>query len=215
MTNKVLIALGLIVIALIVYFVYNTFTSPVALPGDGIPIDVAQDPIQISDTCSTVPPIQIGSNRYFFEVKAKYTIKGMLVSKRRYSRGFWSKISPYDYALVWGKIPEYMQFLTFDQTYRLCLFKYRFDSPIDKDYIETHMSNNHLIPANVNIRRALKKFKKGENIELEGYLVYIIGRHKTKGSVNWNSSLTRLDKGNGACEVFYVTKIRSSDVIYE
>jgi hypothetical protein len=39
-------------------------------------------------------------------------------------------------------------------------------------------------------------------VELEGYLVYVKGDNFT-----WNSSLTRNDTGDGACEVLYVEKI--------
>jgi len=58
------------------------------------------------------------------------------------------------------------------------------------------------------------RLKKGDKVYLEGYLVFI------KGTVNgrnswWNSSLTRNDTGNGACEILYLTRAVIGDIIYE
>lgn len=215
MSNRFLILLGIFAVLLISYFIYSSFNTPISTSGSGNPIDISGDPIQITDTVSTIPPLQIGKNRYFFTIKAQYTIRGLLVSKCRYARGFWSKISPYDYAIAWGDVPNHMKYLKFSQTHRYCLYNFRYDIPIAKSYIDSHMSNNHLIAANSNIRKAFKKLKKGNLIEIEGYLVYVMGRENKRGSLNWNSSLTRLDTGDGACEILFVTKLRTSEAVYE
>ena len=70
-----------------------------------------------------------------------------------------------------------------------------------------YISNNHIIPSNKKIAKALKYIKKGDFIELEGYLVdanidfWQITHY-------WESSTTRNDTGDGACEVIYVTSIK-------
>lgn len=214
MANKVVVIFGILASIFISYLIYNSITAPDFRQSDAAPIEIANDPVQISLKDVTLPPLQLGSSRFFFDVKASYIIKGMLVSKRKYSRGFMSKLSPYDYAIIWGKTIDMLPHLKFIQTYRYCLYNYKLSAPIDPKYVQSHMSNNHMIPSNKNIRKALKYAGKGDLIEIEGYLVYVTGTTKNKGAGNWNSSLKREDDGNGACEIIYITKLRINDRIY-
>ena len=153
--------------------------------------------------------------KFFFTPQAKYKLSGLLVSTHRYVKGFWSKLSPWDYAVCWGNVPEMFPYVKFHQVSRFCLFRSNGNVPIDVSYILRHMSNNHMIPSNKNIRRALKHGRKGQKVEIEGYLVYVAANVKKHGSLNWNSSITRDDDGNGACEIIYVTKLRLDDKVYE
>lgn len=72
-----------------------------------------------------------------------------------------------------------------------------------REDINSHMSHNHLIPANGRIQKLLRWINKGQYIHIKWYLV----------SLNWNnwyhlvSSLTREDQGDGACETIYVTDV--------
>ncbi len=214
MANKVLVISGISAVLFIGYLIYNSVTEPVFRQSD-TSIDIADDPAQKTLKDVTLAPMQLGSSRFFFDVKASYTLKGMLVSKRRYSRGFMSRLSPYDYAIIWGKTIDMLPHLRFTQTYRYCLYNYKLSTPVDPKYVQSHMSNNHMIPSTQNIRKALKYAKKGDLVEIEGYLVYVTATSKNKGTSNWNSSLIREDDGNGACEVIYITKLRIKDKIYE
>ncbi|MEI9898720.1 MAG: hypothetical protein WDN28_33905 [Chthoniobacter sp.] len=45
----------------------------------------------------------------------------------------------------------------------------------------------------------------GEIVTMQGYLV---NAGKT-GGIDWTTSLSRIDTGNGACEVIYVTGIQA------
>ena len=84
--------------------------------------------------------------------------------------------------------------------------------PIDKIYINS--ANNHIIPATKNLEKLILQIDKYSIVHFEGYLVKVFGIYKG-GSVNWNSSLSRSDKGNHACEVFYVNKIIYNSKVYE
>ena len=53
----------------------------------------------------------------------------------------------------------------------------------------------------------LKKVEKYDEIYMEGYLVNIESFENGRCTMTWNSSLSRNDKGNGACEIMFVTKI--------
>ena len=87
-------------------------------------------------------------------------------------------------------------------------------SPFDTSYVIAHSANNHIIPANENIHRAVKMIKKKMRLFLEGYLVNLKGTYKGR-EVSWNTSLSRTDTGNGSCELFYVSKVRIDTKIYE
>ena len=77
--------------------------------------------------------------------------------------------------------------------------------------VNTCSSNNHLIPANDVIKREIKKIKRGDYVEIKGYLVDINGSNSGDGSFYWNSSKSREDTGDGSCEVIYVTDIEWLD----
>ena len=69
--------------------------------------------------------------------------------------------------------------------------------------INSHMSHNHLIPADSHIQKLLRWIKKWQYIHIKWYLV----------GLNWNrwyhlvSSLTRDDQWDWACETIYVTDV--------
>jgi len=207
--------IGLVIIAALGLLIYGTLKEPVKNHISDSPVEVSTEPIQIEAKSTTIAPLQIGKTRYFFYPKASYKISGVLVSKRKYIRGADSRISPYDFALVWGSLPNILPLLKFEQTYRYCLYKYNESLPVDLAYLQTHMSNNHLIPSNNNIRRALSTFRKGDLVEIEGFLVNVSYNIARRGSSNWNTSLVRTDTGDGACEIIYIVRIKRNNVIYE
>ena len=50
--------------------------------------------------------------------------------------------------------------------------------------------------------------------ELTGFLVAV---HGAKGgqSWDWNSSLSREDRGDGSCEIMYLTRLKTEGRVYE
>ena len=69
--------------------------------------------------------------------------------------------------------------------------------------INSHMSHNHLVPANNRIKKLLRWINKGQFIHIKWYLVRL---HSNRGYL-LVSSLTREDMWDGACETIYVTDI--------
>ncbi len=136
--------------------------------------------------------------------------------KAKYSRGWDSKISKYDFALAWGKLaePEMKKHIKYSQWGRFYFYKYKWNCPISKEFISRHSSNHHLIAANNNILRALRNVRKNKLVKLSGFLVNVSGTYKDR-KVNWKSSLTRDDTGDGACEILYVKKVRYGNNVYE
>ena len=72
-----------------------------------------------------------------------------------------------------------------------------------REDINSHMSHNHLIPANDRIKKLLRWIKKWEFIHIKWYLVRL---HSNRW-YHLVSSLTRDDMWDWACETIYVTDI--------
>jgi len=179
------------------------------------PIDVTIDPIQEAVVGEPLPVQTLGKTRIYLFAQASYKLRGVLVSKRNYQRGPINRLAPWDYAMVWGKVPQHLKDIKFKQVVRFCLFRYKPGLQLDLKYIGEHFSNHHLIPANANIRRALRQGKKGMKVELEGFLVNVEAYQNNQLFTNWKSSLSRSDTGNGACEIIYVKRLRLEDKIFE
>ena len=134
---------------------------------------------------------------------ATYDITGIVVGMEFfYFGGGANKISQKDLAVCWGPASssEYISEIDtiYTQNDRFALFSF------GKAYLEKYkekaghyVSNNHIIPMNNNVKSALNNVRKGDTVQILGWLV------DCKGS-NWKwgpSSLVRTDDGNGACEI--------------
>jgi hypothetical protein len=75
---------------------------------------------------------------------------------------------------------------------------------MDYGYVLRHSSNNHLIPNDERIQGQLFALRVGQIVQLQGDLV---DAHSDDG---WhaNTSLTRDDDGEGACEVMLVRGVQ-------
>jgi hypothetical protein len=65
------------------------------------------------------------------------------------------------------------------------------------------MANVHVIPANRQIAKELRRIKRGDSIQLRGKLVDIY----EKGHLTRSTSLSRDDRGGGACEILLVEQV--------
>ncbi len=138
----------------------------------------------------------------------RYYVTAKVVSKANYSSGWNSKISPYDLALAWGRLmdPDCLSTVSYWQSNRWYYYRFTDKFPLDKGYIISHSSNNHIIPSNDTILKVLASVKVGQVITLDGYLVDIAGKDGNY-NVGWNSSRSREDSGDGSCELFYVSRV--------
>lgn len=179
-------------------------------------IDTSQDPIQTPINPEDIISLEIKDGVFELKPMAKYKASVMVMSKKSYSHGWAGKVVPIDLALAWGKLtePEYDKYIDYSQSDRWYSFTYEPESPINAGYIGKHSANTHIIPATENILKALKSVKKKQKIILEGFLVYLEGTYKGE-KVFWNSSLTREDHGDNACELFFVEKVRIGTSVYQ
>ncbi len=181
-------------------------------------IDVKADPIQ--DSPPSLDKIRIKLKAGFVDLVpvAQYRIAAVVASKRKYTSGWGAEVMPFDLALVWGRLtdPDIAKRLQIkhDNT-RLAWFRIKGDDPpVSFEYVMSHGSNNHLIPATGNLFRAIDRdVSVKDRIVLDGYLVN--GEGLIEGqTVRLRTSLTREDTDRGACEIFYVTSLRIGDRMY-
>ena len=138
---------------------------------------------------------------------ASYDIKAVVLSKKSYRHDRGARISPLDLALGWQAMsdPANLSQIKISQSGRWYYVRWTADTPIGGSEILNHSANTHIVPATRNIEKRLKRLKRFELVHLRGYLIEADG----KDGSHWRSSLSRKDRGNGACELFWVEEIVS------
>jgi hypothetical protein len=97
--------------------------------------------------------------------------------------------------------------LDISQSNRFFFYQWSDEPPIPSDEIVCSAANVHVISANRTVANAVSKLRAGQLVAMRGYLVNVSGPE----GFHWNTSLSRDDSGDGACEVFYVQEILVSD----
>ena len=138
---------------------------------------------------------------------AEYDIKAKVISKKKYTTGDASNLAPIDFALGWSKLSDEFyvshDLIKFSQSNRWYKYRYKNDYPLKKSYIAKHSANTHIVPANDLVKKQVMNVGNGDVVHMNGYLIKI----KRDDGWHWNSSTTRGDVGNGACEIMYVENI--------
>lgn len=163
-----------------------------------------QGPIQVN-TDAPVIEKTVGSSLYHITPRAKYSIHAQVAAKKLYSGSDNEALAPVDLALIWGRLttPQVRPYLTFSMPYRRAYFYCKSGCPENSNYLNSHMSNNHIIPADDELEQRIKNIEPGQVINMTGYLVNVMSKKGTS-TFHWRTSMTRTDFGMGACEVFYV-----------
>ncbi len=179
-------------------------------------IDVFSEPVQTTVDDDTPFQRTIKNGEVTITPIAQYAISGVVVGTKKYSSGWESEICPIDVAIIWGELtkPHVRATMKYSQSNRWVYYQWSSECTIDQGYIESHCSNNHCIPANEKIKKALFQIKKEDQLRLEGNLVQIKGTKKGS-EIWWNSSTVRTDSLNGACEIIVVTRVRINEKVFE
>jgi hypothetical protein len=181
------------------------------LPGRTVILEtLLQDPVQ---TDTDLPgPFDVTRKGVIYTVSPffNYELWGMIVSYHHansfvdISHKMWNDhVNAKDLCVVWGKNVETavyrrMKFKNRDFT---CFYSYP-DEATGKIFTENCLSNNHILPADSLVARAVMSARRGDQIHLKGWLV----SYGQKGSPYKRlTSTTRADRGNGACETIFVT----------
>lgn len=212
----------------------------VAIPSgyDIKPINVMQDPIQSNyseaeqNKKTFVYKSLINKNKMTIIPQAHYVLSGRVVAFNHdflFISQFFDSAALYDLGASWGKLADKTFFKKYLKMYsskvemtgsRRLNWSYRSDIPITPEYINSHVSHSHIIPANRNIMAALLKIKEWDTVQIEGELVDMKFIDKYSRQINYHTSLSRQDtddssRGNGACETIYVTKVRIGNTVYK
>ena len=140
---------------------------------------------------------------YVLQPLAEYHIEARVIGKEYYRFDSTSNVSPLDLALGWGPLSDeaVLEHIDFRQSSRWLSYQYR-QPPVPPQVIATHVANVHVIPADDEINRMLKRIRPGHIVDLTGLLVEV----DLPGGP-WVSSLSREDRGDGACEIMWIRSI--------
>jgi hypothetical protein len=203
------------------------------------PMNIQSEPIQLN--YSTKEQFQktftyqslINDNETQIIPQAHYIISGKAVAFNHdfiFVSKFFDSAALYDLGISWGKLADKKFFNKYVKIYsskvemtgsRRLNWTYRSDIPLSPEYINSHISHSHIIPANRNIMAALLKIRLWEDVQIEGDLVDLIFYDVKKSrKMEYYTSLSRSDtdassRGSGACEAIYATKVRIGNTIYE
>ena len=135
---------------------------------------------------------------------ATFELHGRVLAKERYRFDRAAELSPVDLALGWGPMSDSsvlarIKIRQGDRWYYWSTSSF----PIPEGEITSHSANMHMIPATPYVQRRLLGLRVGQVIRLRGRLILAVGRDGWK----WVSSLSRLDSGEGACEVIWVEAV--------
>jgi hypothetical protein len=141
---------------------------------------------------------------YDLTAVATYAIAARVLHTRHY----WAdgnELVPYDVALGWGPMSDQsvLDQLEITQANRFFFYQWHRQPPLPPNEIICHAANNHIIAANPAVAAAVRRLRRGQFVQMRGYLV----NATRPDGFHWNTSLTRTDNGNGACELFYVETI--------
>ncbi|MEZ5545016.1 MAG: hypothetical protein R3F10_07510 [Lysobacteraceae bacterium] len=136
---------------------------------------------------------------------AKFSINARVLSREDYRFDAEAALSPMDLALGWGRMSDsaVLDQLDISQSVRFYSYRWRDPPPLPPQEMVVSSANMHMVPANSVVARQLKKVRRGDVVQLEGFLI----EARREGGWHWRSSMTRGDSGAGACELVYVTSV--------
>lgn len=204
-----------IIIILVLFYIFNSVFL----------VDLGKTYEYVENLENLPEPIQVdafgGTEKEFFgkrvsiEFMKEYSVSGRVIDVEKYL-GFsmYEKIAPRDVGMAWGvlgdeKNKDRVTWKSYGD--RNLMGIYVDDGWLDKigggDNFGKYFSNNHLIPSDKKVLKLIKKIEEDDYVRIEGYLVR--WNYKVKGGLVYaESSTSREDRGNHACETIYVTDVK-------
>lgn len=170
---------------------------------------IATEPLQIS-----MQPEQTEINGYKVLKKFRYQIAARVLSTKSYADEKTGDVMTDDFLLAWNAaaLPKYTYGLLAEQHDRFGYWSVTDRSVLAAEEVEFLINNTHIVPANEAIRKLVGEVGKGDYVYMEGYLINIYD--KDGSGRYWSSSISRMDKGAGACEILLVEKLIRVPVSY-
>jgi hypothetical protein len=136
---------------------------------------------------------------------ARFSVEGRVLGHERYYFDRPADLAPIDLALGWGPMSanEVLEKIGVRQGGRFYFWS-SLTLPITPREIARYSANMHMIPASESIASELKRVRRGNVVQISGYLVSV----EAPDGWSWRSSLSRTDSGEGSCELVYVKHFR-------
>jgi hypothetical protein len=138
--------------------------------------------------------------------KATYRVRARILGRERYRLGRESDLSSYDLALGWGVMSDQrvIDALEIRQGTRRYTYAWSGDEPAHPSALARQSANHHIIAGSPDVNEVIEDTPVGGALELEGDLVVV----EAPDGWRWATSLSRMDVGDGACEIFHVKRAR-------
>ncbi len=156
--------------------------------------------------------LEYANRSYLLYPVADYSIYGLVVSHNDISAiddiyHDSSSVDVRDLCVVWGEnvATDIYRRLRFWSEPWTC-FYYTDNRDDFREFNPDQLANNHLLPADLSVKRMIDKVRIGDQVLIEGKLVNY-NAIDNPGFIR-KTSLIRTDTGNGACEVLYVNGLR-------
>jgi hypothetical protein len=155
------------------------------------------------------PPPEFEVRGYHFIQRARYDITARVLRKEIYRVDGGAALAPVDVAVGWGPLSDsrIVDLLDFSQMGRFFYWKPKDPAtfPLAPRTLIAHGAQMHLIPATKDLDRRIHRLRPGQIATIGGYLVDVRG----PGGFMWNTSRTREDTGDGACEIVWVETLET------
>src|SRR5688572_8225552 len=203
MPSGTFVKLGLVAAAISAVWWFSSGRSIAHAPGVLVPVE----PRQTVLAGYSLPNVA----GWKLRAVAEYERRGRVLGTKRYHSGASADLVPVDVAIGWGPMSDThtLESLTLSMGNRFFFYEWENQPPLSDEVILRHVSNNHIIAANDQVRSVIRDLREGHLVYFRGYLV-----DATKaGEGHWITSRRRDDRGNGACEIFYVETARISETV--
>ena len=138
---------------------------------------------------------------------AGFSLEARVLSRKDYAGDDESEFSPTDLALGWGPMAAagIGDRLAITQGGRWYQYRWSGAPPLPPARIAGNSANMHLIPADRAVAATLARVRRGDIVQVEGWLVHI----ERDDGWEWRSSLRRDDTGQSSCARVYVCALRA------
>jgi hypothetical protein len=199
-------------LGLLVWFVVlpRAWSSPAPAPLS-LDADPVQEPLEAAEPLT----VERSGTRYLVHKQFAYEVQGEVLSASTYDVTWTNDFADVDLALLWGpKRDALKERFKFFQMGRWLFWRTETEpTPDERAEVTRHISNNHLIPAegSGHLAWAFRRLSKGDQVRLKGSLVRIAS---PEGQTYAQSSTSRDDTCDGACEVVWVDELQVNGRVY-
>jgi len=189
----------ILVLALLAALIARDWSMREITHGPGVL--VPERPLQTEISTAEVMTL----DEYQLRPRARFQIRARVLSREDYNWGTEANLSPMDLALGWGVMSDQtvLDRIKVEQRSRWYFTSYDYPAPLPDQDIIRNSGNMHMIPSRPWLEDELKKIRRGDIVQLNGYLVDV----DSESGWRWRTSLSRNDSGNGACEIVYLESV--------